>query len=194
MVGSPSQSLTWSELASAAKDPSKLPEGMEPGLSHELDFDGQNATFPFGAHVAVVEVDSETGKVQLLRHVAVDDCGKILNPMLVKGQQHGGIAQGAAQALFEWVQYDESGNPITATLVDYSIPSAAELPSFETYNTETPTPRNPLGAKGIGESGTIGSTPAIQNAVVDALSHLGVRHIDMPTTPERVWKAIAAVA
>lgn len=194
VVGSPSQSLTWAELASAAKDPSKLPEGMEPGLSHELDFDGQNATFPFGAHVAVVEVDSETGKVQLLRHVAVDDCGKILNPMLVKGQQHGGIAQGAAQALFEWVQYDESGNPITATLVDYSIPSAAELPSFETYNTETPTPRNPLGAKGIGESGTIGSTPAIQNAVVDALSHLGVRHIDMPTTPERVWKAIAAVA
>ena len=194
VVGSPSQSLTWAELASAAKDRSKLPEGMEPGLSHELDFDGQNSTFPFGAHVAVVEVDSETGKVQLLRHVAVDDCGKILNPMLVKGQQHGGIAQGAAQALFEWVQYDESGNPITATLVDYSIPSAAELPSFETYNTETPTPRNPLGAKGIGESGTIGSTPAIQNAVVDALSHLGVRHIDMPTTPERVWKAIAAVA
>ena len=194
VAGSPSQSLSWAELATAANDTAKLPEGMEPGLSHELDFDGQNATFPFGAHVAVVEVDAETGKVKLLRHVAVDDCGKILNPMLVRGQQHGGIAQGAAQALFEWVQYDTDGNPVTATLVDYAVPSAAELPSFETYNTETPTPRNPLGAKGIGESGTIGSTPAIQNAVVDALSHLGVRHVDMPTTPERVWKAIAAVS
>jgi aerobic carbon-monoxide dehydrogenase large subunit len=139
-----------------------------------------------------VEVDTDTGKVELLRHIAVDDCGKILNPMLVRGQQHGGIAQGAAQALYEWVRYDADGNPVTGTLVDYSIPSAAELPSFETYNTETPTFRNPLGAKGIGESGTIGSTPAIQNAVVDAVSHLGVRHIDMPTTPERVWAAIAA--
>ncbi len=192
VAGVPSRALTWAELATAANDKSKLPDGMEPGLSHELDFDGQNSTFPFGAHVAVVEVDRDTGKVELMRHVAVDDCGKILNPMLVRGQQHGGIAQGAAQALFEWVQYDTDGNPVTGTLVDYSIPSAAELPSFETYNTETPSPRNPLGAKGIGESGTIGSTPAIQNAVVDAVSHLGVRHIDMPTTPERVWAAIAA--
>ncbi len=191
VAGVPSRALTWAELATAANDPAQLPEGMDPGLSHELDFDGQNSTFPFGAHVAVVEVDRETGKVELMRHIAVDDCGKILNPMLVRGQQHGGIAQGAAQALYEWVRYDEDGNPVTATLVDYSIPSAAELPSFETYNTETPSPRNPLGAKGIGESGTIGSTPAIQNAVVDAVSHLGVRHIDMPTTPERVWSAIA---
>ncbi len=190
VAGVPSRSLTWAELAAAANDASKLPEGMETGLSHSHDFDGQASTFPFGAHVAVVEVDQDTGKVELLRHIAVDDCGKILNPMLVKGQQHGGIAQGAAQALYEWVRYDEDGNPVTATLVDYSIPSAAELPSFETYNTETPTFRNPLGAKGIGESGTIGSTPAIQNAVVDAVSHLGVRHIDMPTTPERVWQAI----
>ena len=190
VAGVPSQSLTWAELAAASHDPAQLPEGMEPGLSHSHDFDGQAPTFPFGAHVAVVDVDQDTGKVELVRHIAVDDCGKILNPMLVKGQQHGGIAQGAAQALFEWVRWDEAGNPVTATLVDYSIPSAAELPSFDTYNTETPTFRNPLGAKGIGESGTIGSTPAIQNAVVDAVSHLGVRHIDMPTTPERVWQAI----
>jgi aerobic carbon-monoxide dehydrogenase large subunit len=139
----------------------------------------------------VVEVDMETGDVRLLRHIAVDDCGRILNPMLVKGQQHGGIAQGAAQALYEWVQYDDEGNPQTATLVDYLIPSAAELPSFETSNTETDSPRNPLGAKGIGESGTIGSTPAVHNAVVDAVSHLGIRHIDMPCTPERIWRAIA---
>jgi aerobic carbon-monoxide dehydrogenase large subunit len=192
VAGVPSRSLTWADLATASNDPSKLPAGMEPGLSYAGDFDGQNSTFPFGAHVAVVEVDQDTGKVDFLRHVAVDDCGKILNPMLVKGQQHGGIAQGAAQALYEWVQYDADGNPVTGTLVDYSIPSAAELPSFETYNTETPTFRNPMGAKGIGESGTIGSTPAIQNAVVDAVSHLGVRHIDMPTTPERVWAAIQA--
>jgi aerobic carbon-monoxide dehydrogenase large subunit len=194
VAGVPSRSLTWADLAAAANDPAKLPEGMEPGLSHSHDFDGQSATFPFGAHVAVVEVDSDTGKVELMRHIAVDDCGKILSPMMVKGQQHGGIAQGAAQALFEWVQYDEDGNPVTGTLVDYSIPSAAELPSFETYNTETPTFRNPMGAKGIGESGTIGSTPAIQNAVIDAVSHLGVRHIDMPTTPQRVWDAINAAA
>ncbi len=192
VAGTPSKALTWAELHAAANDPSKLPAGMEPGLAHAGDFDGGNSTFPFGAHIAVVEVDTETGAVTLLRHVAVDDCGRILNPMLVRGQQHGGIAQGAAQALYEWVRYDDDGNPVTGTLVDYSIPSAAELPSFETYNTETPTFRNPLGAKGIGESGTIGSTPAIQNAVVDAVSHLGVRHIDMPCTPERVWSAIQA--
>ncbi len=125
-----------------------------------------------------------------MRHVAVDDCGRIVNPLLVQGQQHGGIAQGIAQALWEQFVYDEDGNPLTATLADYGMPSAAELPSFEARNTETPTPLNPLGAKGIGESGTIGSTPAVQNAVVDALSHLGVRHVDMPCTPERVWRAI----
>ena len=159
-------------------------------LRHELDFDGTDSTFPFGAHVSVVEVDTETGQVTMLRHVAVDDCGRILNPLLVAGQQHGGIAQGAAQALYEWVQYDDDGNPLTANLMDYAIPSAAELCSFEVSNTETDSPRNPLGAKGIGESGTIGSTPAIHNAVVDALSHLGVTHIDMPCTSERVWRAI----
>jgi carbon-monoxide dehydrogenase large subunit len=122
----------------------------------------------------------------------VDDCGRILNPMLVAGQQHGGIAQGVAQALWEGVAYDEDGNPLTANLMDYAMPSAAELPSFEASNTETPTPLNPLGAKGIGESGTIGSTPAVQNAVIDGLSHLGVRHLDMPLGAQRVWQAIQA--
>ena len=191
VAGSPTKSVSWGDLAVASRDASKLPAGVEPGaLRHELDFDGTNSTFPFGAHVSVVEVDTDTGKVTMRRHVAVDDCGRILNPLLVTGQQHGGIAQGAAQALFEWVRYDEDGNPITSTLLDYTVPSAAEFPSFETSNTQTDSPRNPLGAKGIGESGTIGSTPAIQNAVIDAVSHLGITHIDMPCTPERVWQAL----
>jgi carbon-monoxide dehydrogenase large subunit len=194
VAGSPTKSVSWAELAVASRDASKLPDGLEPGvLRHELDFDGTNSTFPFGCHVSVVEVDTQTGRVEMLRHIAVDDCGRILNPLLVSGQQHGGIAQGAAQALYEWVRYDEDGNPQCSTLLDYSVPSAAELCSFETSNTQTDSPRNPLGAKGIGESGTIGSTPAIHNAVVDALSHLGVVHMDMPCSPERVWAAINAV-
>ncbi len=190
VAGVPAASTSWGELARAARDDTRRPPGMEPDLAVALDFDQGEATYPFGAHVAVVEVDLETGRVDLLRHVAVDDCGRIVNPLLVAGQQHGGIAQGIAQALFEGVVYDDSGNPLTSTLVDYAIPSAAELPSFEASNTVTPTPLNPLGAKGIGESGTVGSTPAVQNAVLDAVSHLGVRHIDMPLTPERVWRAI----
>ena len=191
VAGVPSKAVSWAELAAASQDATKLPDGVEPGaLRHELDFDGTDSTFPFGAHVSVVEVDTETGGVTMLRHIAVDDCGRILNPLLVRGQQHGGIAQGAAQALYEHVMYDADGNPITSNLADYAIPSAAELCSFETSNTQTDSPRNPLGAKGIGESGTIGSTPAIQNAVVDAVSHLGVNHIDMPCTAERVWTAI----
>ncbi|MEZ5264042.1 MAG: xanthine dehydrogenase family protein molybdopterin-binding subunit [Acidimicrobiia bacterium] len=190
VAGVPAKAISWAELAVAANDAAKRPEGMDAGLVHELDFDEGDSTFPFGAHVAVVEVDRDTGKVTWVRHVAVDDCGRILNPMLVNGQQHGGIAQGAAQALFEWVQYDEDGNPITGNLMDYAMPSAAEMPSFEVSNTQTDSPRNPLGAKGIGESGTIGSTPAIHNAVCDAVAHLGVKHIDMPCTAERVWAAI----
>ncbi len=161
-------------------------------LAAAVDFSQEGATFPFGAHVSVVEVDLETGEVRPRRHVAVDDCGRILNPLLVQGQQHGGIAQGMAQALWEQVVFDPDGNPLTANLADYAMPSAAEFPRFETANTETLTPRNPLGAKGIGESGTIGSTPSVHNAVVDALAHLGVRHVDMPCTPERVWRAIVA--
>ncbi|MFW2383696.1 MAG: xanthine dehydrogenase family protein molybdopterin-binding subunit, partial [Acidimicrobiales bacterium] len=190
VAGVPASAISWGALAAAAKDPANLPEGMEPELSFEHDFDGQDATFPFGTHLSLVEVDTETGAVTMLRHVAVDDCGQILNPLLVTGQQHGGIAQGVAQALFEEVAYDEDGNPITSNLMDYAIPSAAELINFDTYNTETPTFRNPLGAKGIGESGTIGSTSAIHNAVIDAVSHLGVKHIDMPLTSRRVWEAI----
>jgi carbon-monoxide dehydrogenase large subunit len=190
VAGVPASSISWAELARAAGDEKRRPPDMEPGLAVALDFNQGEATFPFGAHVAVVEVDLETGRVELLRHIAVDDCGRILNPLLVAGQQHGGIAQGVAQALFESVVYDDEGNPLTTTLIDYAIPSAAELPSFEASNTVTPTPLNPLGAKGIGESGTIGSTPAVHNAVVDAVSHLGIRHIDMPLTPERVWRAL----
>lgn len=190
VAGVPAKALSWGELAKAANDDAQRPEGMDAGLAHELDFDGQDSTFPFGSHVSFVEVDTDTGEIQMLRHIAVDDCGKILNPMLVRGQQHGGIAQGIGQALFEQVCYDADGNPITSNLMDYLIPSAMEMINFEASNTETPTFRNPLGAKGIGESGTIGSTPALHNAVIDAVSHLGVVHIDMPLTPERVWAAV----
>ena len=192
VAGVPASALSWAELATAANDASKLPEGMEPGLAYEHDFDGQSSTYPFGAHVSVVEVDTETGGVTMLRHIAVDDCGTILSPMMVNGQQHGGIAQGAAQVLYEHVSYDELGNPQNANLMDYLVPAASELPSFEVSNTETASPRNPLGAKGIGESGTIGSTPALHNAVIDAVSHMGVTHIDMPCTPKAVWEAVAA--
>jgi aerobic carbon-monoxide dehydrogenase large subunit len=160
-------------------------------LAHTL-YSARAKTFPFGAHVAVVEVDTETGKVFLRRVVAVDDAGVVLNPLLAEGQIHGGIAQGAAQALLEEVVYDADGNPLTATLADYPFVSAAEVPSFELVEMETPTTANLLGAKGIGESGTIGVTPAVQNAVIDALSHLGVRHIDMPASPQRVWRAITS--
>jgi carbon-monoxide dehydrogenase large subunit len=190
VAGVPATALSWAELADAAQDPARRPADWEGALASELDFNQGDATYPFGAHVAVVEVDTETGRVELLRHVAVDDCGRILNPLLVAGQQHGGIAQGVSQALYEQVLYDDDANPLTGNLMDYAMPSAAEFPSFEVTNTQTPTPLNPLGAKGIGESGTIGSTPALQNAVVDALSHLGIRHLDMPLTAERVWRAI----
>ncbi len=161
----------------------------EPLLVHTT-FTAAGATFPFGAHLAVVEVDTGTGKTTLLRVIAVDDAGRILNPLLAEGQRHGGIAQGAAQALLEEVLYDEDGNPLTSTFADYPVVSATELPSFELLTMETETTLNPLGAKGIGEAGTIGSTPAVHNAVIDAVAHLGVRHIDMPATSQRVWDAI----
>ncbi|HXQ18084.1 MAG TPA: xanthine dehydrogenase family protein molybdopterin-binding subunit [Acidimicrobiales bacterium] len=183
VAGTPSVTRSWAELAAASGDE---------GLSAEVDFAAPGATFPFGAHLVVAEVDTETGLVRLARIVAVDDAGRLLNPLIAEGQVHGGLAQGVAQALLEEMIYDEQGNPLTSNLADYAFVSAAELPSFETHPMETPTPLNPLGAKGIGEAGTIGSTPAVQNAVVDALSHLGVRHIDMPTTPLRVWSAIQA--
>lgn len=192
--GSPETGLSWAELATIAEDASRLPEGMEPGLQSEEVFDQQASTYPGGAHVSVVEVDTETGMVRLLRHVAVDDAGRLLNPLLANGQIHGGLAQGISQALYEQVVYDDLGNPVTGTLADYLVPAAPDLPSYETKQLETPSPHNPLGFKGIGEAATIGSVPAVQNAVVDALSHLGVRHLDMPLTPERVWRAIRAAA
>jgi carbon-monoxide dehydrogenase large subunit len=176
--GVPGTALSWVELAASAE------------LVAEDEFFQAEQTFPFGCHVAVAEVDVETGEARLVRHVAVDDCGTILNPMLVEGQVHGGVAQGIGQALYEEFVYDPDGNPLTVSLVDYTIPSIGEIPMIETLHTETPTPHNPLGAKGVGESGTIGSTPAIQNAVIDAVAHLGVRHIDMPLHPMRVWEAI----
>jgi carbon-monoxide dehydrogenase large subunit len=181
VAGTPTVAKTWAELATAANGELKVDHDSAPA----------GPTFPFGAHVAVVEVDADTGRVELQRLVAVDDAGRILNPLLAEGQVHGGLAQGAAQALLEEVRYDSDGNPLTANLADYAMISFTELPSFELIHMETPTPVNPLGAKGIGESGTIGSTPAVQSAVVDALSHLGIRHVDMPTTPERVWRAIS---
>ena len=190
VAGAPSTALAWAELAAAAADPDRRPPGMDAGLAAAVDFEMEHSTFPFGAHLAVCEVDTETGLVRLLRHVAVDDSGRIHNRMLAEGQVHGGIAQGIAQALFEEVGYDENGNCLHGNLASYTMPAAADLPAFETQRTETPTPLNPLGAKGIGESGTIGSTPAVQNAVVDALAHLGVTHLDMPLTPERVWRAL----
>jgi carbon-monoxide dehydrogenase large subunit len=190
VAGVPASRVSWADLAQAVKDPAKRPEDVGERLQHELDFQSDGSSFPFGSHVAVVEIDSDTGRVELVRHVAVDDCGNIINPMIVAGQQHGGIAQGVAQVLYEEVQYDEDANPVTSNLMFYAMPSAAELPSYETYNTVTPSPLNPLGVKGIGESATIGSTPAVHNAIVDALSHLGVRHIDMPCTSERVWRAL----
>jgi aerobic carbon-monoxide dehydrogenase large subunit len=183
VVGTPTKAKTWSELGAAAAAAGTL-------LEVSLDRKADSGTFPFGAHVAVVEVDADTGKVTLQRLVACDDAGRILNPLLVTGQVHGGLAQGAAQALLEEVAFDVDGNPQTNNFADYGVISAAELPSFERVPMETPTHVNELGAKGIGESGTIGATPAVQNAVIDAVAHLGVRHIDMPTTSEKVWRAI----
>jgi carbon-monoxide dehydrogenase large subunit len=188
VVGVPASALTWAQMAQQASDDSSEP------LAGDAVFDQDGATFPFGAHISVAEVDVETGEARLLRHVAVDDCGTIINRLLVEGQQHGGVGSGVGQALFEQVCYDPDGNPITSNFADYGFPSAAEMPSFEVHSTETPTPLNPLGAKGIGEAATIGSTPAVQNAVIDAVSHLGVRHIDMPCSPENVWKAITSAA
>src|SRR2546422_5780870 len=191
VAGVPERSLSWTLLAAAATDGKRLPEGMKPGLAAEADFAG-DGSYPFGAHCAVVEVDLETGDARLTSFFAVDDCGRIINPLLAEGQVHGGIAQGVGQALLEEVVFDDQGSPRTASLLDYLIPSIGEIPQVVTATTETPSPNNPLGAKGIGESGTIGSTPAVQNAVLDALSHLGIRHIDMPLTPERVRAAVAA--
>jgi aerobic carbon-monoxide dehydrogenase large subunit len=186
VAGTPALALTWREIAAAATEHTGTDDT---GLAAELDFDS-DGSFPFGCHVAVVEIDTETGDVRLVQHTAVDDCGNVVNPQLAAAQVHGGIAQGVGQALFERVVYDPDGNPLTASLLDYAMPSAAELPSFSVHHTVTPTPNNPLGAKGIGESGTTGSTAAVWNAVIDGLAPYGVVHLDMPFTPERVWRAL----
>ena len=184
VAGDPSSGISWADLASRASADERLGE-----LKAEHEFQAA-PTFPFGAHVAVVEVDTETAKVELLRLIAVDDAGTLINPLVAEGQVHGGVATGVAQALYEQVLYDEDGNPLTGTFVGYAFPSSADLPSWEAVEMETPTPMNELGAKGIGESGTIGSTPAVQNAVVDALAPFGVRHVDLPANGENVWRAL----
>ena len=183
-------SLTIQEIALAAHLAKELPPDTEPGLSATYFFEPKNFTFPFGTHIAVVEVDRETGDIKFLRYVAVDDCGKVINPMLVDGQVHGGIVQSIGQAMFEEVVYDEQGQLITGTLMDYALPRATHIPNFELDRTETPSPVNPLGVKGVGEAGTIGATPAIVGAIVDALSPFGVRHLDMPIKPEALWRII----
>jgi carbon-monoxide dehydrogenase large subunit len=190
--GSPQTAKTIQEIAAAAAVAYDLPEGEEPFLDDTAYYDPPNCTFPFGTHIALVEVDAETGEVTLQRYVAVDDVGRVINPLIVDGQVHGGIAQGVAQALWEGAVYDEDGQLITGSLMEYAIPKADFFPSFEVERTETLTDVNPLGVKGAGETGTIASTPAVVNAVVDALAPLGIDHIDMPLTPERVWRAMKA--
>jgi carbon-monoxide dehydrogenase large subunit len=187
--GVPDSSVSWEEVAQAAYG-TRLPEELRGVLQSDEDFTPQGETFPFGAHVCIVEIDPETGHVDVVRYVTVDDCGRVINPLLVEGQVHGGIAQGVGQALLEGARFDEMGNLISGSLMDYTLPRAEHFPVFETHRTETPSPLNALGVKGIGEAATIGSTPTVVNAVVDALSHLGVRHLDMPLTSEKVWQIL----
>jgi aerobic carbon-monoxide dehydrogenase large subunit len=189
--GSPDKSMSMVEIAGAAHiPPQELPADIDPGLEETSFYDPENFVFPFGAHACVVDVDVETGKVKVVRYVAVDDCGPAINPMLIDGQIHGGIVHAIGQALYEQVVYDETGQLVTGTFVDYALPTAAELPSFETDRTETPSPTNGLGVKGIGEAGTIAASPAVTAAVMDAVRPLGVEWLDMPLTPMRVWQAI----
>ena len=188
--GAPSSARPFAEVAAYAYKPRKLPDGLTPGLSDEAFFEPSNNTYPFGCHIALLEVDRETGEPRLLRMVAVDDAGHLINPLIVEGQIHGGLAQGIGQALVEEVAYDPDGQPLTGSFMDYAIPRASDFPRFELDNTVTPTPVNPLGAKGVGEAGTIGSTPCIVNAAVDALSGFGVRHVDMMLRPEKLWRMI----
>lgn len=184
------KSVSFGDVSLTAYVPHDYPEGLEPGLDFSSFYDPVNFTYPFGAHIAVVEVCKDTGKVTLKRFIACDDVGNIINPMIVDGQIHGGVTQGIGQALLEEVVYDEAGQMINGSYMDYAMPRADDLPMFETDTTVTPCPHNPLGVKGAGEAGTIGSTPAVVNAVVNALAHLGVTDIQMPLTPQRVWKTM----
>jgi aerobic carbon-monoxide dehydrogenase large subunit len=188
--GSPDKGMTLAEVAGAAYVPENLPEGMEPGLEETTFYDPTNFTWPFGAHACIVDVDAETGKVDVVRYVSVDDCGPAINPMLIEGQIHGGVVHGIGQALFERIHYDDDGQLVTGTFVDYALPSAADVPNFETDRTETPSPVNSLGVKGVGEAGTIASSAAVTNAVIDALRPLGVTYLDMPLSSQAIWSAI----
>ena len=190
VAGSPDQNVSIQDVSATAFLGADIPEGMEPGLSENMVFDPPNFTFPFGAHICVTEVDTETGFTKIRDYFAVDDCGPVINPVIVDGQLHGGLAQGIAQALYEEAVYDENGNLVTGSMVDYLVPGAPELPNFTLDRTVTPSPSNPLGVKGVGEAGTIGAPPAVVNSVIDALSPLGVTHIDMPTSPWNVWRTI----
>jgi carbon-monoxide dehydrogenase large subunit len=192
--GTPDKSTPLAAIAFAAFTAHDLPDGLEPNLEAHVTYDPPNFSWPFGTHMCVVEVDTETGSVDLQTYVAVDDCGNQINPLIVDGQVHGGVIQGVAQALFEEAVYDEDGNLKTSTLAEYMVPAASDVPSVTTAHTVTPSPTNPLGVKGIGEAGTIGAAPAVINAVVDALSGLGVREMPMPASPLNVWKAIQAAS
>jgi carbon-monoxide dehydrogenase large subunit len=189
--GDPEQGRSIQEVALATFAAHDLPDGMEPSLDSDHTYDPENFSFPHGTHLCAAEVDTETGMVTIRSYVAVDDIGKVVNPLIVDGQVHGGIAQGIGQALYEEAVYDDAGNLLTTTMADYLLPSAADLPSYITDRTESPS-GNRLGVKGVGEAGTIASTPAVVNAIVDALRPLGVSDVTMPCTPERVWRAIAA--
>jgi carbon-monoxide dehydrogenase large subunit len=184
------KSVSLAQIAGASHRAMKLPPGEQPGLVATYFWEPPNFAFPFGAHIVITEVDRETGKVEIQRYIAVDDCGNIINPLLVAGQVHGGVVQGLGQALWEQAVYDDNGQLITGELMDYAIPKASMIPWIESSHTTTPSPVNPLGVKGVGEAGTIGCSPAVVNSVVDALSHLGVRHIDMPLTPEKLWNLV----
>ena len=188
--GAPDKARTIADLAVSAWHAHSLPPGMEPNLEATAVWDPPNFTWPGGTHLCVVEVDTETGKTDILKYVAVDDCGTVINPMIVEGQVHGGVAQGIAEALYEEAIYDDQGNLMTSSMTQYLVPSATEMPSFVVDRTETPSTTNPLGVKGIGEAGTIASPPAVVNAVIDAIAHLGVTHLEKPATPERVWRAL----
>jgi carbon-monoxide dehydrogenase large subunit len=188
--GVPGSGKPFRAVASYAYVPVPLPAGLEPGLSDEAFFEPSNSTYPFGCHIAMVEVDRETGEPRLLKLVAVDDAGHLINPLIVEGQIHGGLAQGIGQALVEEVVYDEQGQLLTGSFLDYAMPRATDFPRFELRATVTPTPVNPLGAKGVGEAGTLGSTPCIVSAVVDALRPFGVKHLDMMLRPEKLWRVV----
>ena len=190
VAGSPDKGMTLAEVAGEAYIPQDLPDGMEAGLDEISFYDPSNFVWPFGAHACITEVDVETGRVDVVRYIAVDDCGPAINPLLIEGQIHGGIVHAIGQALYEQVVYDEAGQLVTGTFVDYALPSAADVPSFETDRTETPSPTNTLGVKGVGEAATIACSPAVVSSVLDALAPLGVKELDMPLTPVRVWEAI----